>query len=434
MTNQPIPTFIVSSEIKPNKENVLNAFSGKNEFDLHFTKPYDISDTNGLWQIIQHITLVASDRDYDYFLLCNSDHQFTEHYSKENLLSCINEAERLGSNLLLGDVQSFSSAIRVSKGIFWVENFEGSSFMIIFRSFFREILADNHKVFTLSSCKFFIYPFVSYSSNPERSDTEFNKAEIKIKSNNHEVSQQVELLDYISKFYEDLSDDSECNQIIESLDKVVIPTFIINLSERTERLKHIKLQFENRNEFDVQIIEATKHPKGTVGLWKTIRKIVKKAIDNEDDIIIICEDDHEFTSDYSKSYMLENIIQAYFQQTEMLLGGICGLKRALPISNNRVWVNYSHCLQFTILYRPVFQKILDEPYNDDVIPDILLSDLVANKMVLYPFISTQKYFGYSDVSQGNNDDKEMVVRNFAWASNELKKIYKAKNDFVNKGV
>jgi hypothetical protein len=84
-----------------------------------------------------------------------------------------------------------------------------------------------------------------------------------------------------------------------------------------------------------------------------------------------------------------------------------------------------------VLYKPLFQKILDEPYNDNVVADILLSKMVVNKMVLYPFISVQRYFGYSDVSQGNNDDKEMLNRNFSLANRQLKRIFDAKIAFAN---
>ena len=176
------------------------------------------------------------------------------------------------------------------------------------------------------------------------------------------------------------------------LEHVIIPTYIINLPERTDRLEHIKKQFAGRNEFDVQIVEACRNKVGNVGLWETIRKIVRLAIERDEDIIVICEDDHEFTSDYSKSFLIENIIGAHLQRAEMVLGGICGLAKALPIAHSRAWISYSHCTQFTIYYKPVFEKILNEPYDHKVIVDILLSHMVINKMVIFPFISVQKVF------------------------------------------
>jgi len=433
MNMQPIPTFVISSQTGAEKENVLKTFSHKDEFELNFTEPIvDKSDTNEFWQIVQQIVQVAVDRDYDYFLLCKDDHLFTNNYSKEDLFDCISQAKQIGSDILCGDARWFSSAIRVSKKIFWVESFPDSSFTIIFSSLFSGILAEGDKIFSVTNRMFFIYPFMSYPSGFEQEDSRSENFQTNIKDTGFEVSQKVELLDYVSKFYEDLSNENEGQLSIEDFDNIAIPTYIINLPERTERLEHIQKQFAGRQEFDIKIIEACRNRIGAVGLWETIRMIIEMAIDNEDDVIIICEDDHEFTNDYSKSYLLKNIMEAYLQQAEMLLGGICGFKRALPISDNRVWVNYSHCLQFTILYKPVFQKILDEPYNNKVIPDILLSDLVINKMVLYPFISIQRYFGYSDVSKLNHEDKEMVATNFAWANDKLKKIYGAKAAFINK--
>jgi hypothetical protein len=39
-----------------------------------------------------------------------------------------------------------------------------------------------------------------------------------------------------------------------------------------------------------------------------------------------------------------------------------------------------------------------------VITDISLSTITENKFVIYPYISTQKEFGYSDVTSANTQD------------------------------
>lgn len=42
-------------------------------------------------------------------------------------------------------------------------------------------------------------------------------------------------------------------------------------------------------------IEVCKNKFGNVGLWNSIIKIVKTALENVDDIIIRCKDGHQFT-------------------------------------------------------------------------------------------------------------------------------------------
>jgi methylmalonyl-CoA mutase cobalamin-binding subunit len=431
MTSQCIPTFIINSKDRMNfKENSLKEFNGKEEFAVNFVEPVTgenkISD---LWKTIQQIVQKVISTSADYILICKDSHQFTANYSKDNLLECIRQAKKLDADILCGEVNSFGSAIRVSNNIFWVENFSESQFTIIFRSFFENILLANKNIFSITNGQFFIYPFISNLKVPKGAGLKSDNNEVGVKQPSFSVSEQVELIERVSAFYKSFSIENADALNEENYDNIVIPTYIINLPERTERLEHIKGQFAGKDEFNIQIIEACKNPIGAVGLWETIRKIIKLAIENKDDVIIICEDDHEFTPDYSRSFLLKNIMEAYLQQAEMLLGGVCGLIKALPISDNRAWISYSHCTQFTILYKPVFQKILDEPYNNKVVADILLSKMVINKMVIFPFISVQKYFGYSDVSQGNNDDKEMLNRNFSMANRQLKRIFDAKTTF-----
>lgn len=58
---------------------------------------------------------------------------------------------------------------------------------------------------------------------------------------------------------------------------------------------HILKQFEDKSEFNTSIIEACIDIKGNIGLWNSILKIIRIAVDNKEDFIILCEDDHTFT-------------------------------------------------------------------------------------------------------------------------------------------
>ena len=79
---------------------------------------------------------------------------------------------------------------------------------------------------------------------------------------------------------------------MENENKFYIPDYIINLKERIDRRLHIEAQFRDKSEFVLTLIDAVKHPIGAVGLWKSMVKAVEAAIRNDDDIMIICEDDH----------------------------------------------------------------------------------------------------------------------------------------------
>ncbi|OQP57838.1 hypothetical protein A3860_09035 [Niastella vici] len=204
-----------------------------------------------------------------------------------------------------------------------------------------------------------------------------------------------------------------------------IPTYIINLPERTERRKHIEEQFRGKNEFDVSIIQACRHEVGAVGLWLSIRKVIEAAIVNDDDVIIICEDDHEFTENYSKEILIRNIIEAHGQHVDYMSGGSGKFGLALPVSENRVWTNFCFSTQFIIIFKKFFQSILNEPFDDSVIGDKKLSEMTVNKMLFCPFISQQKDFGYSDVTPMHNENAGMLNFLFAKSTHRINQIHNA---------
>lgn len=212
-----------------------------------------------------------------------------------------------------------------------------------------------------------------------------------------------------------------------------IPTYVINLKERTDRKKHIYDQFHNKPEFDLNFIEAEEHPVGTIGLWKSIVKVIKEAIKNEDDIILLCEDDHTFTSFYSKEYMFSNIFNAYKKDAELLSGGIGGFGVAVPIGPNLYWINWYWSNQFLVIYRPLFKRILEYSFKDTDMSDCVLSALTHKKMTMYPFISVQTDFGYSDVTLPNNRERGLIDAYFIDANSRLSLIHQINHCYNYKG-
>ena len=208
-----------------------------------------------------------------------------------------------------------------------------------------------------------------------------------------------------------------------------VPVYVINLKERIERRKHIEEQFHGKPEFELTWVEAVEHPIGAVGLWQSMVKAVRMAEDNEDDIMIICEDDHTFTSAYSKTYLWANMIQANEQGSELLSGGIGGFGAAVPVATNRYWVDWFWSTQFMVIFKPLFQKILDYDFKDTDTADGVLSILAKDKMVLYPFISIQKDFGYSDVTRSNNDVSGLVNHLFQQSDYRLRTIHHVAHKF-----
>jgi len=421
-TNQQVlPVFMITAGAKSEKTTAaLNYFADKKEFAINLIDPVYRDDGSkiSLWKTLQLILREIKLKNYEYIIVCLENTRFTTQYSYSKLMDSIAQVQKLKADALFGSVGSVISTIKVTENIYWAEGVAGLPFTVLFKSCFDQILSAEKDMLNQLN-QFFLYPFITENANGQ----EINLSENSTKEPfivNHE---ELDLLEKVSSRYNELLTNDQYAIEQPSFDHISIPTYIINLPERTDRLAHIKTQFEGKDEFDVKVIEACKHEIGAVGLWESVRKVIQMAIDNDDDVIIIVEDDHEFTANYTKEYLLKNILDSHRQQVELLLGGIGAFNKALPITDNRAWISFFLCTQFVILFKPAFQKILDAPYDSWVIADGMLSNIVINKMVLYPFISVQKIFGYSDATEIFNVEKDRLEKMFVYAQSRLERIY-----------
>ena len=94
----------------------------------------------------------------------------------------------------------------------------------------------------------------------------------------------------------------------------------------------------------LNLVEASVHPIGAVGLWNSMIKIIKMAKEKGDDIIVICEDDHYFTENYSPKLLFKEVTEAYIQGAEVLSGGIGGFGQAIPAGYHRYKVDSNSSL------------------------------------------------------------------------------------------
>ncbi len=208
-----------------------------------------------------------------------------------------------------------------------------------------------------------------------------------------------------------------------------IPVYVVNLKNRLNRRYHIEQEFKDRKEFFVNIIEAIKHPIGTIGLWNSLVKVIKTAMNRKEDIVIFCEDDHCFTGGYLKESLFRNMIEAERKEAELLLGGVSNFGIAVPVTSSLYWVDWYWGNQFMIIFQPLFQRILDYSFQEKDMADLVLSSLTMKKMLIYPFISIQKEFGYSDINK-LNETPGYVDNLFIKASRRLSIIHKV-NQYYN---
>ncbi|NQX43431.1 glycosyl transferase, family 25 [Pedobacter steynii] len=183
-----------------------------------------------------------------------------------------------------------------------------------------------------------------------------------------------------------------------------INTYIINLAKRTDRKAHILGQFKHRPEFNVQLVKAILHENGALGLWQTVVHIIRDLVPQEDDYILICEDDHQFTDAYHKEILFNEIANAQKKGADVLLGGVSWFADALQIKDNLFWVDKFNATQFLIVFQGFYTKLLEAESIPGYTADQIIYERSENKFLIYPFISTQKEFGYSDATIKNNKE------------------------------
>ncbi|NSL85854.1 hypothetical protein ECE50_003360 [Chitinophaga sp. Mgbs1] len=403
---QPIPTYIINLKKRTErKEHILLEFSGRAEFSPRIVEAQEREEgALGLWLTIRQIIQEAVTLQQAYIILCEDDHTFLPHYQASVLHAAIAEADARQADILSGGVSWFNNALPVSDTLYWVEKFSGMQFTIIFSRFFQPLLdvafttddAADTKTSHLTDNKYFIYPFISGQREFGYSDvTPRNNREGRVSTLFDNSLKKAGAVKYICEYYRQLHEKMVTDDTA-TYDGISIPTFVISLPGGPDRQAHVQQQFRGRSEFSIVHLTAHRQENGGPDLWRTFREIIATAHSNEDDVIIICQDSHLFTAHYSRDYLLRNIIEAYRQGTTLLSGMVNEFDIAVPVTTNRFWLNSLSSLQFLVVYKSIFQKILQQETTGKMAVHRALSDITSYKMVLFPFISAHKDFSFNN--------------------------------------
>jgi len=179
--------------------------------------------------------------------------------------------------------------------------------------------------------------------------------------------------------------------------------FAINLVKRTDRKTNLLFEFSNRKEFSLTIVPAIEHQVGSFGLWQTICHIIEQADEKGFDKIIICEDDHVFTDAYTPEVLADALRKVIGFHADVLLGGVSWFNQVLQVSDGLFWVDRFNGAQFMVIFRNFYQTILTTDFQVGDNADFKISSLTDEIFVMCPFISFQREFGYSDVTEVNEE-------------------------------
>lgn len=156
-----------------------------------------------------------------------------------------------------------------------------------------------------------------------------------------------------------------------------------NLYISTYLVGSVKEEFTGRKEFDIYHHDYNKGSR-----WQSFQDIVSRVNSNdEDDLIVICYEGHQFADTYNRSSFLSAIFKCAELGTHLLIGGCDNFNNMVPISPNLYWIDMFSKSNFYVVFRPAFQTILTAmPQKKEQLEDVL-SRILPNKLILNPFIT-----------------------------------------------
>ena len=362
------------------------------EFDskdgLKLKIKYAVKHSEGrvsLWLSIKEI--INEMKNSNFFILCEDDHQFTKYYSFELLQKCINEAQCLDADILSGGISWFKTGVQISKQLFWIDEFSGLQFTIIFKKFYQKIIDANfteydkadYKLSELTAKKFVISPFISIQKDFGYSDvTRENNKQGKVQKLFDETFERFELLRKVKQYYSKKK-APYINIRKKDITNVSFPFYILKKPEQTE-------PFCLNNEFAQKIINVENEDR--LGEWKALCSCITTALNTDDDFIMISYSTYNrLSGSYRKTQFIRNLITAGNYGCELLLGNIEMFNHAVPVTENLFWIDSFSSSSFIVLYSSIYQKILTTmPTGKKTDIYNYLSYITSHKMALYPFI------------------------------------------------
>ena len=160
-----LPVFVFGLR---NEDSTLQQFVDKPEFLYSKLKVNNLS-TYSVWNAIIKATDISMRNNDELFIIATEDHSYTPFYTENFLMKSIIDGFKRGIDILLGNINDFEFAVPVSKNLFWIDNYKGSSFTIIYNSLYEKILSYNptegktfENIFSeITPHKMVLYPFIS---------------------------------------------------------------------------------------------------------------------------------------------------------------------------------------------------------------------------------------------------------------------------------
>ncbi|WP_312330339.1 hypothetical protein [Sphingobacterium sp.] len=429
---QRFPTYIINLEKRVDRRLFIESeFSAYPRFDIHIVPATENSvPAVGLYQSLFNIVLQAKEAQLKFVVVCEDDHCFTEYYDDLIFDEYLVRMDRCGADMLLGGVSWFEQSVKFTKDLYWVNTFTGTQFLVIFDRFYDRILNTpfqqnniidrwmagmSDKIFVtvpmFSLQKDFGYSDVTARNKiPGRVDELFLNTIMRWKA-----LQEIDL--HIKK-------RRISSTLISSNDytEMQISTYIVYGNDRLYESFQIEKQFVDRKEFIIKNIAYEDDGNELLCHWKAFQSVIKSALNDDEDVILICEADHIFTKGYDKQVLFDCIFQAAHLGADIILGGVTQSPQSIMVDDNLCWIDSFRSSQFILVFRDFFQVLLETSIDETESFDVKLSNLTGNKYVIHPFISSKQEQGLAKNGVRQATNNQDLNEEFESSSSKLSMV------------
>lgn len=164
-----------------------------------------------------------------------------------------------------------------------------------------------------------------------------------------------------------------------------LPTFVLFKKNQEGIMK----EFRGRNEFDIcGTTQLTSGTKSEQEHWNAIQEIVRIAVAEDHDVIVIAYEHHEFTMQYHNETFIKSILTGHEHSMGLVLGGGQHIQYRFNAGNDMDFIGSYQDTGLLLLYQSIYQSILDFPVlNPQATVHEKLSTLALRKGLIIPCIS-----------------------------------------------
>lgn len=136
----------------------------------HFDITSIAIDQSGFSDALKKSVRTAIALNSDFIFLSTENHQFSDSFNFQTLISSIDLAKKYHFDIICGGFARFGVAVPIHDSLLWIDHFYSCNFIVINNSMYEKILGRGHlpsidSLSHLTANKLVVFPFISFYKN-----------------------------------------------------------------------------------------------------------------------------------------------------------------------------------------------------------------------------------------------------------------------------